>query len=554
MVLFLIAVLGGAASVLTPCVLPLLPAILVVSRGEGRARVWGIALGIELSFFVLAVVLAGVFSHLGLPANTLRYIAAASIAVAGIVLVVPRLESAFAAWVSRLTSRVPQAKTTGTGFWSGFASGMPLGIVWAPCAGPILAGITVAAASTRFSSRIVLTMAGYALGMVGPLALVIFGGQKLSSWLRRALGGGRRVLAPMGVILLLTAVLIAFGGLDRVNAFVARAVNLDSTPTATLERDALTKKTSATTISKRDLALSGYPERDKLSDLGPAPGFKGISAWFNSDPLTMRSLRGKVVLVDFWTYSCINCIRTLPRLKAWDAKYRSDGLVIVGVHSPEFAFEKDRGNVGRAVKSFGIKYPVALDPDMKTWHNYYNSYWPAHYLIDKAGHIRSTHFGEGEYVRTENEMRTLLGMSATAKGRNQDKVEALTPETYLGSDRAERFAGDPDLASDATRTYEAPTLDPDQWSYDGEWTVTGQRSIAGRNAKIFLRFRASKVFIVAGPGARSGGTIRAIAHDGAQDVTVDSYRLYTVRSGGLANELLTLEVSPGMEVYSFTFG
>jgi cytochrome c biogenesis protein CcdA/thiol-disulfide isomerase/thioredoxin len=550
MFLFIVAMIGGAVSVLTPCVVPLLPAILVVSADGGRRHVWGIALGIELSFFVLAVALAGVVSRTPLPANTLRWVAAAAIALAGLVLLVPRFEAAFATFVSRLTSRVPQVRVGRDGFWSGFLSGVPLGVVWAPCAGPILAGITIAGSSSRFSSRTVVTMAGYALGMIGPLALVIFGGQKLSSRLRHVLGGGRRVLAPMGAILIATAVLIASGGLDRVNALVARAVNLTSTPTANLERDALSAKTDGISLSKRQLQLSGYPETDKLADLGPAPAFAGISHWFNSEELTIRGLRGKVVLIDFWTYSCINCIRTLPRLKAWDRRYRDNGLVIVGVHTPEFAFEKDPGNVGRAVRSFGIRYPVALDPDNETWRNYYNAYWPAHYLIDKSGRIRSVHYGEGEYVRTENEIRTLLGMPATASGKNEDRVEAITPETYLGWDRAERFAGEPDLATDRTRTYRAHALEDDEWSFDGEWRVTGQRSIAGRDARIKLRFRASKVFIVAG----GKGTIRASAHSGARSVDVDEYKLYTVRSGSLANDVLTLEVSSGVEVYSFTFG
>jgi len=565
MVLFLIAVLGGAASVLTPCVLPLLPAILVVSREAGRSRVWGIALGIEASFFVLAVGLAGAISSLGLPANTLRYLAAVTIGIAGLVLIVPRFEAAFSSAISRVTSRMPQRRAKGTGFASGFLSGVPLGIVWAPCAGPILAGITVAAAGSHISSRTLVTAAGYALGMIGPLAAVILGGGKLSARLRRALGGGRRVLAPMGAILVITALLIGLGGLDRVNAFIATHVNLTSTPTASLERRALTKTTTTKTpsvhLTRAQLQASGYPDLGYVADLGAAPGFTGITNWYNSKALTLSSLRGKVVLIDFWTYSCINCIRTIPRLKALDAKYRKDGLVIVGVHTPEFAFEKDPGNVGRAIKSFGISYPVALDPNMATWNNYYNEYWPAHYLIDKDGQLRSVHYGEGAYVQTENEVRTLLGMRASATGTNADVINAMTPETYLGSNRAERYAGTGDIKPNVNATYEPPrdaqgniSLDSDDWSYGGEWNVGAEYAVAGTGAAIYLRFRASNVYIVAGPAGSDVGTIHVTTTDGTKDVTVDGYRLYTLRTGATADELMTLDISPGVEVFSFTFG
>jgi cytochrome c biogenesis protein CcdA/thiol-disulfide isomerase/thioredoxin len=555
MLLFFVAVLGGAASVLTPCVLPLLPAILVVSRESGRARVWGIALGIEASFFVLAVGLAGAISALGLPANTLRYVAAVAIGVAGLVLIVPRLEAAFATAVARLTARLPQRRAKGSGFGAGFVAGVPLGVVWAPCAGPILAGITVAAASTKFSSRTLVIASGYALGMIGPLAAVILGGTKLSARLRRALGGGRRVLAPMGAVLVATALLIGLGGLDRVNAFIATHVNLTSTPTANLEKRALGGKTSTVHLSKLQLEASGYPDKDGLSDLGPAPGFSGITHWFNSKPLTLQELRGKVVLVDFWTYSCINCIRTLPHLKALDAKYRKDGLVIVGVHTPEFAFERDAGNVGKAVKSFGIHYPVALDPKNATWNNYYNEYWPAHYLIDRNGTLRSVHYGEGAYVTTENEIRTLLGMRADASGRNEDVVNAMTPETYLASNRAERYAGSPNL-HDGDVVYSRPRspLDSDEWAYGGVWNVGGQHATAGRDAKLYLQFRASNVYLVAGPPSSGKGAIHVSTPDGSKDVTVDRYQLYTLRSGAPADELLTIDASPGVQVYSFTFG
>jgi cytochrome c biogenesis protein CcdA/thiol-disulfide isomerase/thioredoxin len=568
--LFVVAVIGGAASVLTPCVLPLLPAILVISRDGERSRVWGIAAGIELSFFLLALLLAGSITALGLPPNFLRFVAAGLLAIFGLVLIVPKLDDAFSNAVSKLTARVPQAGPGRSGFIGGFASGIPLGLVWAPCAGPILAGITVAASASRFSSRTVITMLGYALGMFFPLAAVILGGRRLGTALRRALGGGRRVLAPMGVILLATAVLIGVGGLDRLNRFIAEHIDLTSTPTAALEQRALSDANAngdgSGGISRTQLAEGGYPETDGLDDLGPAPSFTGISRWYNSRPLSMQDLRGKVVLVDFWTYSCINCIRTLPHLRALYDRYADDGLVIVGVHSPEFEFEKDPGNVGRAVKDFDISYPVALDANMRTWDAFYNHYWPAHYLIDKAGRIRSVHYGEGEYVTTENDVRELVGEPGKATGRDSDPFRPMTPETYLGFQRAERFAArdvrdQGNLVRDREFDYEPPrddkgevSLDPDVWAYSGSWTVGPQGAVAGRGAQIYIRFRAAKVFIVAGPAGKRSGTIRATVYEGGRDVTVDEHKLYTVRSGTDANALLRLDVSPGVEVFAFTFG
>jgi thiol-disulfide isomerase/thioredoxin len=380
------------------------------------------------------------------------------------------------------------------------------------------------------------------------------------------------VLAPMGVIMLATSLLIGVGGLDRLNRFIAEHIDLTSTPTAALEQRALTDAAKQPSggdgpgVDPSRYAEGGYPETDGLDDLGPAPELSGISRWFNSAPLTMKGLRGKVVLVDFWTYSCINCIRTLPHLRAWDASYRKDGLTILGVHSPEFEFEKDPGNVGRAVKDFDIAYPVALDPNMRTWARFYNHYWPAHYLIDKTGTIRSVHYGEGEYVDTENEIRELLGEPGEATGRNNDDLRPLTPETYLGWQRAERFAArdvnaQGNLVHGEAHAYEPPRIPSgevdvpnDVWALSGTWTVGPEGSVAGRDAQIYIRFRAAKVHIVAGPTGDAIGTIDASVYSGGRDVKVDEYKLYTVRDGPEANALLRLDVSPGVEVFAFTFG
>jgi thiol-disulfide isomerase/thioredoxin len=354
-----------------------------------------------------------------------------------------------------------------------------------------------------------------------------------------------------------------------VNQFIATHVGLSSTPTAALERRVLAQGTAApqaasdTNADKQvkttpeQLRANGYPELGTLADLGPAPGFTGITRWYNTggQPLSIEGLRGKVVLVDFWTYSCINCIRTLPSIKSLDAKYASDGLVVVGVHTPEFAFEADPGNVGNAVKDFHIRYPVALDPHNGTWNNYYNQYWPAHYLIDRNGHIRSVHYGEGEYSRTENEVRMLLGMKATASGNDGIDVNADTPETYLGYARAERFEGANGFVQDRSALYNGPKhVSADAWSYAGRWTVGRESAVAGQGAQIFLHFRAQKVFIVAGPPPGGTGTINGALAANGSHLVIDGYRLYTVREGSRVDAMLRLDVSPGVRVYSFTFG
>lgn len=553
----------------TPCVLPLLPAILAISGGRGRARLAGLVVGIEISFFLIAIALAGAISSIGLPDDALQWLAAGLIGLFGLILIVPQLDRAFAGVVSRLVGVIPAGKPRGGGFGEGFLTGAPLGLVWAPCAGPILAGITVAAGASRFSGQTVVMMGAYAAGMFGPLAAVMVGGRRVSDRLRRILGGGRRVAPVMGTVLLATAVLIGFGWLNKVNQFIAERINLTSTPTASLEQRALQgtggknsgSKSRDVDLSSRQLALSGYPEFEELADYGPAPELKGIAGWFNTEDreLSIKGLRGKVVLVDFWTYSCINCIRTLPHLKALHETYASQGLVVLGVHTPEFNFEKDPDNVGNAVRDFGIEYPVALDPEYKSWDNYYNRYWPAHYLIDKDGRLRAVHYGEGAYERTENQIRSLLALSVTPSSAEETSNLALTPETYLGYDRAERFEGSTNgrkgLVAEAEALYSTPErLGTDAWSYGGRWKVTGQRGIAGQDAELLLRFRAAQVHIVAGPSNGGAGSIMIDGPEGMSEIVVDSYRLYTIREGSLTDAVVRLVISTGVEVYALTFG
>jgi thiol-disulfide isomerase/thioredoxin len=291
-----------------------------------------------------------------------------------------------------------------------------------------------------------------------------------------------------------------------------------------------------------------------LPDFGPAPAFQGISHWLNSPPLTLRRLRGKVVLVDFWTYSCINCLRTLPHLKAWYASYAKDGLVIVGVHTPEFAFEHSLSNVRSATKRYGVEYPVALDNGYGTWNAYANQYWPAEYLIDKRGHVRHAHFGEGEYPHTEQLIRTLLGIRAggMTNVRDTTPTELMTPETYLGAARIQNYAGLP-IQQDKPATYGFPrTLGQNQLAYAGRWTIGAQRAVPSAGAGLRLHFFAKKVFLVLGG---RGDVQVLVSGKPLRTVRVTSDRLYTlVDSSRELDAILELRFTPGVSAYAFTFG
>jgi thiol-disulfide isomerase/thioredoxin len=351
----------------------------------------------------------------------------------------------------------------------------------------------------------------------------------------------RSLRAALGVVIAVTALLITFH-VDRSLA------NIGSWGVA----DRIEQSCTA----ERHLAGRCRHESAKLADLGHAPGFTGISTWFNSKPLTLRELQGKVVLVDFWTYSCINCLRTLPHLKAWWRDYHRRGLVIVGVHTPEFAFEGKASNVRQAVEQLGVRWPVALDARYDTWKAYGNQYWPAEYLIDRNGDVRNVHFGEGEYDRTERLIRQLLGEPGQPRAELADMTPTalITPETYLGFDRVDdRYVG-LGLAPGAVRDY-GPVRPPPQndWAYGGAWRVEHERAIARKRAALALHFHASKVYLVMG----GRGTVR-VSIDGRRGRTVPVRgisRLYTiVDAPHLLDAQLRLGVSPGVSVYSFTFG
>jgi cytochrome c biogenesis protein CcdA/thiol-disulfide isomerase/thioredoxin len=562
--LMLFALVVGAGTAVSPCVLPVLPAMLSASGAGGRRRPIGIVVGLTTTFAITIIGIAKVVGNVGLGSDPLRDVAIAVLIIFGLALIVPglseRLERPLAAF-SRLGPR-----TRGDGFASGLLVGAALGFVYTPCSGPILgAVITVSAAS----GRAVAVGIAYAIGTGLMLLALALGGRRILDRLR---GAGRAAIVQrsLGVVMVATAIVLATMLDVRLNQWIA-----DNIPnvniTAFVDNSAAVSKRLAEVRTHKvkfapTVALPGVAT-PPLRPLGIAPQFVGTEDWFNTPgdrPLTLTGLRGRVVLIDFWTYTCINCIRTLPYLEAWDAKYRSKGLTIVGVESPEFPFEKDAGNVASAIKQFGIRYPVVQDNNLDTWNAWANEYWPADYLIDKTGEVRYATFGEGDYTTTEAAIRALLaqagakdlGTGAEAHGVIVPSQSPVTAETYLGTARAAGWIeNEPQFG---THTYVAPnyTLALSDFAYGGTWTIGNQQALAGAGATIDADVQAKNVYIVLSPPAHGSGSVSVFV-DGHHTTTlnVTAQRLYQVAHFATdSRHSIQLKFAAGTSGYSFTFG
>jgi cytochrome c biogenesis protein CcdA/thiol-disulfide isomerase/thioredoxin len=560
-ILVLLSVLIGAGTALSPCALPVLPALLSAGAAGGRRRPLAIVLGLSLTFLLSIIGGGELLRHVGLGGSTLRDVGIAVLSVAGVAAIVPgvaqRLERPLAA-LSRLGP-----KRRGDGFWSGLVVGGALGFVYAPCAGPVLAAVVSVSAVT---GRTVVVALAYVAGSALVLGAIALGGRRVLEPLRRA--GPLRVQRALGAVMLLTA-LVFVAGLDtRFETALARHTS-SATLTGGLEasgavKDRLQDLRGAPKFdSGAPKTIAAGPE-SSLPDLGAAPDFTGTQRWFNSKPLSMKALRGRVVLVDFWTYTCINCLRTLPYLEAWDKRYRSQGLTIVGVHAPEFSFEHDAGNVQGAIASNHIKYPVVQDNDLATWNAYGNQYWPAEYLIDADGQVRETHFGEGDYDKSESAIRSLLaerGAKLTAarahpKGITPVGLQA-TPETYVGAARAQGFVGAPPKAG--TNTYKLPGGAPplNGFALGGTWKIGDEPATAQAGATLAATVQARFVYLVLSPPSASRAGAVDVSVDGKppRRITVDTQRLYTLASfPASGRHALRLTFSPGTSAYAFTFG
>jgi cytochrome c biogenesis protein CcdA/thiol-disulfide isomerase/thioredoxin len=546
--LLLIGFGAGIVTAISPCVLPVLPIVLAGSVGETRRRPYAVVAGLVASFTIFTLVAAWLLNKLGLPQNLLRNAAIVLLFVLAAALVFPQLGLLLERPFARLSRR------SNRDFGGGFLLGVSLGLVFVPCAGPVLAVITVKAASMSIGVETVLLTLAYALGAAVPLLAIAAGGQRVATRLRPQ---AARLRVGAGILIALATLAIVFH-LDT------KAQTALGDYTGWLQGKVERNAKARNELDKLRGGGGGVAQAASapgLEDYGPAPDFASVSHWLNTPgdrPLTIAGLRGKVVLVDFWTYSCINCIRTFPHLRAWDAAYRRDGLVIVGVHTPEFAFEHVLSNVRDATHRFRLRYPVALDNRFGTWNAYGNQYWPAEYLIDRRGHVRHAHFGEGEYDRTENLIRRLLSESPNvrlggdATMPDETPTHLTTPESYLGTARIDRYVGST-IAEGRETTYRfARTLPQNDLSYAGRWVVGRERIVAGGGARLRVHFRAQHVYLVLG----GEGRLRALV-DGrsVRTIRVNGDRLYTILDlPQLVDAVLELRFTPGISAFAFTFG
>ncbi|HVV69003.1 MAG TPA: cytochrome c biogenesis protein DipZ [Gammaproteobacteria bacterium] len=558
---FVLAFVEGFALILSPCILPILPIMLSGTIEGGKKRPLGIITGFTIVFTLFTLLSHYLVTHLGINLDRLRDAAFILIILFGIVMVSSYLTDKF----SLLTQKVANFGTSfasgeqeGGGFLSGVLLGGLVSLVWTPCAGPILAAALIQIAVQKTALGSFFALFAFALGSVMPMVIIALLGKKLV----RSIGFIKKhtelLRKIFGVIIIVTALALAYISHFRPDLFALLAAPGTAPPA---------EKTKATTSPTTGLI-------DELLIPYAAPALAGLGPWINSEPLTLAQLRGKVVLIDFWTYSCINCIRTLPFLLAWDKAYHNQGLVIIGVHTPEFEFEKNADNVRQAVARFGIHYPVALDNQYATWNNYQNSYWPAHYLIDKQGRVVYQHFGEGDYATTEHNIRVLLGLNPMQNMASSGLNAAMpsydeTPETYLGYVRSGTFAGKEAPVTDETANYTFPTQLPrDDWALQGAWLIHGQKIVAmAAGSAIKIHFRAQHVYVVMGNTTHKPLRVKVLlngqpigAEGGADvqnsEVTVTAQRLYEVAGfPEVATGEITLIIEdPGVELYTFTFG
>lgn len=550
--LLIFAFLAGIFTILSPCILPILPALLSAGITGEKKRPFGIVVGLIISFTFFTLSLTTIVRATGLPPDVLRYAAIAVLILFGLVMLIPALS----AWFAKITSNIAnwgqklQGTKPSSGFGSGFILGVALGLLWTPCAGPILAAITTLVATQSISFAAVLITLAYSIGAGIPMFLIIYGGNRIIRSSRFLSAHSEGIRQFFGGLMIVTAVAIAL----HWDMAIQQKITSYASPVL-IENNSVVKNALNKLQGETASTLPQNLQQDTLMDLGKAPELTGIVNWINSPPLSLMELKGKVVLIDFWTYSCINCVRTLPYLEKWYADYKDDGLVIIGVHTPEFEFEKDPKNVASAAERLGVKYPIAQDNDYKTWIAFHNHYWPAHYLIDKNGELRMVHYGEGDYAGTENAIRELLGMPATIIPEVAPSIRPLTLETYLGTDRGKSYSPENQIQPNAIAQYDYKTpLAEGQVGLKGKWKVEGQRITAeGDDSYLDLDYLAKQVYLVL---SGSSSTPIQVALDGHMEgeIKIDGNRMYTIVVADYGRHLLSLKIPKGISAYAFTFG
>lgn len=630
MTLLILAYLGGILTIVSPCILPVLP--FVFSRaGQSFSRsVLPMLAGMVLMFALVAT-LAAVGGSWVVQANQYgRWLALALVALFGATLLFPKLAERLTHPLVSLGDRLSQSAqgdgstgdpaTSSARPGASFLLGIATGLLWAPCAGPILGLLLTGAALQGASIGTTLLLFAYAAGAATSLALALLVGGRVFSAMKRSLGAGEWIRRVLGGLMIAGVAAIALGldtgvlaqlstastggieqklvdqlGARRDGANGANGANSAANPNASDAQQANDAGGDTANGGPAMMATSNAMTRTAASGSaadpaplpveGQLPPLDGAVQWLNSPPLTAQALRGKVVLIDFWTYSCINCLRTLPYVKAWAQKYRDQGLVVIGVHAPEFAFERDIGNVKKAVKDLGVDYPVAIDNNYAIWRAFNNQYWPAHYFVDAQGRVRYHHFGEGNYAESERVIQQLLreagatqvasniaDVQATGIQQAADMGDVRSPETYVGYERAENFASPGGAVRNQATDYRAPSMPSlNAWGLGGAWMVGAEHATATKaGARIVYRFHARDLHLVLGPDANGKPVRFRVTVDGqapgdahGTDVaadgtgTVTSQRLYQLvrQSGDVSDRTFSIEfLDPGVSAYAFTFG
>ncbi|WAC58381.1 cytochrome c biogenesis protein DipZ [Brevundimonas sp. SL130] len=576
MILFLLSYLAGALTIVSPCILPVLPFVFARAGRPFVRNGLPLLVGMAVTFAGVAT-LAALGGGWAVRANEVgRWIALAVMAVLGLSLLVPsigdRLMRPFVAAGSWLTDRVERRSADQGDVRASLLLGVATGLLWAPCAGPILGVILTGAALQGAGVGSTVLLLAYAAGAATSLALALLVGGRVFKAMKGALGVGEWVRRGLGALVLIGVIAIGLG----------------------LDTGLLTRISAGSTGRLEQALLSGIgrgvPTNAAPTDLanlpveGIMPPLTGATTWINSPPLTPQQLRGKVVVVDFWTYSCINCLRALPYVRAWAEKYKDQGLVVIGVHTPEFAFEKSETNVRDAVRRLGVDYPVAMDNDFAIWRAFKNQYWPAHYFIDAQGRIRHHHFGEGDYDGSERVIQQLLKEAGAAdvaadvvqiqaQGAEAaaDMSQLGSPETYVGYARAENFRSPGGFVRDAVKTYAASPLALNDWSLTGAWRVTREHAeLTAAGGRVSFRFKARDLHLVMAPGAAGSAPRFRVLIDGqapgaaaGSDIDaegmgrIDGQRLYQLvrQSGPVRERTFEIEfLDPGAQVFAFTFG
>ena len=604
MILFFLAYFGGMLTIVSPCILPVLP--FVFARADRPFIRSGLPMlaGMAAAFAAVAT-LAAVGGGWAVRVNQYgRDAALALMALFGIALLFPVLSD----WMTRplvaLGARLSQSaeqpgNAPGSGVLTSLLLGVATGLLWAPCAGPVLGLILTGAALQGANAQTSLLLLAYAAGAATSLALALLVGGKAFAAMKRSLGAGEWIRRGLGLAVLAAVAVIGFG-LD--SGFLTR-ISLAST--ASLEQGLLdrfhSEPNNADAQIKSSVVMTGGPAMmsgnpammmtakptapaEDLPVEGSLPALSGAVEWLNSPPLTADALKGKVVLVDFWTYSCINCLRAIPYVRAWAEKYKDQGLVVIGVHAPEFAFEKNVNNVRAAIASLGITYPVAIDNDYAIWRAFNNQYWPAHYFIDAKGQIRHHHFGEGDYDGSERVIQQLLAeaggsttpgglvtVSASGAEAAPDMGEVQSPETYIGYERTQNFVSPGGVVKDARHVYTAARPRLNEWSISGAWTIKGEHAVLnGKDGSIVFRFHSRDLHLVLGPPAdgkpvRFKVTIDDAAPGESHGTDIDAegqgvvtgQRLYQLvrQKGAITDHTFAIKfLDPGVQAFAFTFG